>query len=187
MGYHTFDADRAANLEDPTRFRYCSREELLAGLGIAGASAVTVADLGSGTGFYTDEIAPYVEHLYAVDVQGAMHDYYREKGVPEAVEPVTAEVADLPLDDDTLDGAYSTMTYHEFASDAALAELRRVLAPGAPLVTVDWSARGEGASGPPTDERYDRDRAVEHHEDAGFVVDRAVSRPETFVLVATAE
>jgi ubiquinone/menaquinone biosynthesis C-methylase UbiE len=184
MGFHTFDADRAGNLDDPTRFRYCSREELLEGLGVGRSDAV-VADLGSGTGFYTDEVAPYVEHLYAVDVQAAMHEYYREKGVPENVSLVTGEVADLPLGDDALDGAFSTMTYHEFADEAALAELHRVLAPGAPLVTVDWSANGAGADGPPTDERYDHERAVEHHEEAGFAVERAAGRSETFVVVAT--
>jgi ubiquinone/menaquinone biosynthesis C-methylase UbiE len=185
MGFHTYDPDRADALEDPTRFRYCSREELLEGLGIEGESAAVVADLGSGTGFYTDELAPYVERLYAVDVQVEMHDRYREKGVPETVSLVTAEVADLPFDDGALDGAFSTMTYHEFASDDALTELRRVLGPDAPLVTVDWSAAGEGARGPPTDQRYDRDRAVDHHEAAGFDVCRAAERPETFVLVGT--
>ncbi len=186
MGFHTYDADRAAELEDVTRFRYCSREELLGALGLAGRAAATVADLGSGTGFYTDELAPYVERLYAVDVQPEMHDHYREKGVPETVELVTAEVSDLPFAAGELDGAVSTMTYHEFASEPALRELRRVLGADAPLVTVDWSAAGEGARGPPTGERYDVDDAVEAHEAAGFVVERATARPETFVLVARA-
>ena len=186
MGFHTYDPDRAENLEDTTRFRYCSREELLGGLGLAEPEPVTLADLGSGTGFYTDEVAPFVDRLYAVDVQAAMHDHYRAKGVPDAVDLVTAEVADLPFGDDALDGAFSTMTYHEFASDGALRELRRVLAPTAPLVTVDWSAEGAGERGPPTDERYDLAAALDHHEAAGFRVERATARPETFVLVARA-
>jgi len=184
MGFHTYDPDRAENLEDVTRFRYCSREELLEGLGVERTGEATVADVGSGTGFYTDEIAPYVGRMYAVDVQPEMHDHYRANGVPENVSLVTAEAADLPFSDDELDGAFSTMTYHEFASEAALDELRRALAPGAPLVTVDWSATGEGARGPPTDERYDRARAVDHHEAVGFTVERAATRPETFVVVA---
>lgn len=37
-----------------------------------------VADFDSGTGFYTDDIAPAVDHLYAVDIQNAIHDYDRE-------------------------------------------------------------------------------------------------------------
>lgn len=34
-----------------------------------------------------------------------MHDYYRSKGIPENVDLVTAEVADLPLADDRPDAA----------------------------------------------------------------------------------
>jgi hypothetical protein len=49
-----------------------------------------------------------------------MHDYYRKKGVPENVDLVTSGVDDLPLDSDSLDAAFSTMTYHEFASEQAL-------------------------------------------------------------------
>jgi ubiquinone/menaquinone biosynthesis C-methylase UbiE len=187
MGFHTYDVDGADNLEDVSRFRYCSREELLGGLGLGGDHAsATVADLGSGTGFYTDEVAPYAATCYGVDVQAEMHEVYREKGVPENVELVTAEVADLPFADDHLDGAFSTMTYHEYATDDALAELARVLAPGAPLVTVDWSATGEGESGPPTDERFDVPRARDHHESAEFDVEHAVERAETFAMVGRA-
>jgi len=113
MGYHTFPVDRADALEDPGRYRYCSREELLTML--EPSADGVVADLGSGTGFYADDVAPFVETLYAVDVQSPMHDRYREKGVPESVEFVTAEVSSLPFNDDHLDGAYSTMTYHEYA------------------------------------------------------------------------
>jgi len=82
MGYHTFPVDRADALEDPGRYRYCSREELLTML--EPSADGVVADLGSGTGFYADDVAPFVETLYAVDVQSPMHDRYREKGVPEA-------------------------------------------------------------------------------------------------------
>ena len=145
MGFHTFDVGRAAQLEDASRYRFCSREELLTLL--SPSPTDVVADLGSGTGFYTDDVAPYVATCYAVDVQSAMHDQYREKEVPETVEFVTAEVADLPFADDALDTAFSTMTYHEFASDASLAELARVVRPGGHVVTVDWSARGDGADG----------------------------------------
>ena len=182
MGFHTYDVERAANLEDESRYRYLSREELLALLGPDG----TVADLGSGTGFYTDDVAPYAETVYAVDVQSEMHDFYREKGVPPNVDLVTADVEDLPFDDDHLDGAFSTMTYHEFSSERSLAELARALRSGAPLVIVDWSAEGEGETGPPVDERYDAAAAREQLETAGFAVDRAEARTETFVVVARA-
>ena len=181
MGFHTFDVDRADALDDPGRYRFCSREELLSLL--APDPTDTVADLGSGTGFYTDDVAPFVATLYAVDVQSEMHDRYRKRGFPSTVEPVTAEIADLPFPDDALDAAFSTMTYHEFATEASLAELARVVRPGGRVVTVDWSAQGDGADGPPTDERYDLGHAVSAFADAGFAATHAVERRETFVTV----
>lgn len=183
MGFHTFPIDRAESLEDPSRYRYCSREELVAALALDGDEAV--ADLGSGTGFYTDDVAPFAGRLYAVDVQAEMHDIYREKGLPANVDTVTAPIDDLPLDDGSLDAAFSTMTYHEFAGDGALDELARVLGPGGRLVTVDWTANGRGETGPSRDERFDLEDAVAHQEAAGFAVERAEERPETMLVVAT--
>jgi len=185
MGFHTFDADGADRLEDAARrYRYCSAEELLGTLSLSGDERV--ADLGSGTGFYTDDIAPFAGTVYAVDVQEAMHDYYREKGVPENVDLVTAEIADLPFDDGGVDAAVSTMTYHEFAGEMALAEISRVLASDGRLVVVDWSANGRGTAGPPLDERFDAEVASEALGGADFEIESAVERSETFVVVATA-
>ncbi|MFC7068964.1 class I SAM-dependent methyltransferase [Halobaculum lipolyticum] len=182
MGFHTFDVDRADALEDPGRFRYCSAEELLAMLALGDDDAV--ADLGSGTGFYTDVVAPHAGTCYAVDVQAEMHDLYAEKGVPESVETVTAGVADLPFADDALDAAFSTMTYHEYASDESLAELARVVRPGGRVVTADWTRDGPGEAGPPREERFGVGDAASAFEDAGFTVERAETRRETFVCVA---
>ncbi|AUX08413.1 methyltransferase type 11 [Halalkaliarchaeum desulfuricum] len=182
MGHHTFDIDQAENLEDEGRYRYLSAEEFRSL--VRPADGETLADLGSGTGFYTDLIAPDIERLYAVDVQAEMHEYYREKGLPESVETVTADVADLPVADDELDGAFSTMTYHEFVGDDALAELARVIRPGGRLVVVDWSARGDGESGPPVEEREDLSAAAGALADAGFRVTRGEERNETFLVAA---
>jgi ubiquinone/menaquinone biosynthesis C-methylase UbiE len=186
MGFHTFDSSRADKLEDAARrYRYCSAEELRWAL--APEPTDTVADLGSGTGFYTDDVAPFVERVYAVDIQPEMHDYYREKGVPENVDLVTSGVDDLPLPDASLDGVFSTHTYHEFATDDALAELARVVAPGGRVAIVDWSGDGRGEAGPPLDERFTAPDAREAFETAGFSVEHAFVRSETFLLVANRE
>ncbi|RXK47001.1 class I SAM-dependent methyltransferase [Halorientalis pallida] len=184
MGHHTFDAGKAAKLEDTAaRYRSVSREELLWGLDLTGTE--TVVDLGSGTGFYTDDVAPHADRVYAVDIQDEMHDHYREKGVPENVELVTSGIEDLPFDDAELDAAVSTMTYHEFATDGALAELARVLPSGGRLVVVDWSADGTGEDGPPLSERFSETEAATALDDAGFAVEFGATRPETFLVVAT--
>lgn len=182
MGFHTFDVDRAANLEDESRYRYLSREELVAM--VDPHSDWTVADLGSGTGFFADDLAPFVEMLYAVDVQPEMHEFYRKKGVPENVSLVTSDVSALPFENGELDAAFSTMTYHEFHSEEALAAVHQALAPDGRFVIADWSAAGEHETGPPLDERYDLARARDHLSDAGFEIESGSERPETFVVVA---
>ena len=214
MGFHTFDPESADRLEDESRYRYCSREELVGALGLGSAreesAAVgpgldgdaTIADLGSGTGFYTDDVAPFAGEVKAVDVQDGMHELYREKGVPENVKLVTADIGDLPFGDGELDAAFSTMTFHEFAgsggeddeggeinasteADAgAETEVARVLRDGGRFVAADWTANGDGEGGPPVSERYDCDEAVELLENAGFDIVRADERPETFLLIA---
>jgi ubiquinone/menaquinone biosynthesis C-methylase UbiE len=182
MAFHTYPLERADALEDPSRYRYCSREELVDA--VDPDRTDVVADLGSGTGFYTDDVAPFVARCYAVDVQSGMHDRYREKGLPENVRPVTAAVDAMPFDDGDLDAAFTTMTYHEFATAEALAEIRRVLDADGRLVVVDGSARGDGEEGPSPDERYDLARARGQLREAGFAERRSHTRPETFLLVA---
>jgi ubiquinone/menaquinone biosynthesis C-methylase UbiE len=182
MGFHTFDSDRAEKLDDPDRYRWCSTEELLSAL--SPAADDEIADLGSGTGFYTDAVAERVRLVHAVDVQPEMHSVYEENGMPENVRPVTAEVADLPFDDGELDGVFSTMTYHEFSGVDAIAEIERVLRPGGRVVFVDWDRNGDGIGGPPREERHGLGHAVSALSDLGFTVDHAVSRTETFVCRA---
>ena len=184
MGFHTFPIDRADALEEVSRYRFLSREELVSALSPEGTE--TLCDLGSGTGFYTDEVAPFVEAVYAVDLQPEMHTLYEEKGLPENVTTITADVADLPLSDGECDLAVTVMTYHEFSSPESLSEVRRVLAPGGRFVVADWSRAGSGEDGPSVDERYDVATAADQLSAAGFTIDRSDERIETFLLVASA-
>ncbi|QLD89649.1 methyltransferase domain-containing protein [Natronomonas salina] len=181
MDFHTFDADDADRLEEAgERYRFLSREELLYHLD-PGESSV-LADLGSGTGFFTDEVAPHAQKVYAIDVQPEMHEYYRGKGVPSNVDLVTANAETLPFDDAELDGVFSTMTFHEVASSAALTELARVMTPEGRIVIVDWSKEGSGEAGPPIDERFTSEEASNKLRDAGFDIETSLTRFETFII-----
>jgi ubiquinone/menaquinone biosynthesis C-methylase UbiE len=131
-------------------------------------------------------VAPHAGVVYAVDLQAPMHEYYGSKGVPENVALVTADVAALPFADGALDRAFSTMTYHEFASPQAIGELRRVLVSNGRLAVVDWAATGAGEAGPPLSERCSAGTARDALETAGFTIEHAAIRPETFLFVATA-
>jgi len=83
MGFHTFDPAKADRLEDPSRYRFCSREELV---GALDGETSHLVDLGSGTGFYTRELAPFVDRISAVDIQPAMHELFSKNGVPANVD-----------------------------------------------------------------------------------------------------
>ena len=180
---HTFDPDGAAGLEDLDRFRYLSRDELVGALSVEPTS--TVVDIGSGTGFYTREVAPYVGHLYAVDLQDEMHEQFTDRQIPANVELVLSPAATLPFESGTIDAVYSTMTFHE-VSEEAPAEFYRVLAAGGRLVIADWSSGGAGERGPPLEERMNAAGTTSALEAAGFSVESARERPETFLLEATA-
>ncbi|QIO22755.1 class I SAM-dependent methyltransferase [Haloarcula sp. JP-L23] len=179
MGFHTFDVDRAEELEDPSRYEYVSVDELLA-LFDPGPDDVVV-DLGSGTGFYTDDVAAAAGTVYALDVQEEMHDLYREKGMPDNVVPVTGDVESMPVEG-PVDAVVSTMTFHEFATPAAMEAVADVLAPGGRVGFADWTRAGAGADGPPVDERYAAADAAEMCEAVGIEIHRSEDRRETFVL-----
>ena len=179
---HTFDPAAAESLEEIARYRYLSRDELVGAL--APSSDDAILDLGSGTGFYTRDVAPFVDSVHAVDIQPEMHDHFRSAGLPENVDIVTAGVDDMPFDDAIFDAAYTTMTFHEFDTGQALEEIRRVLRPGARFVVVDWSQDGQGERGPPLQARVGPETAVDEIEEAGFEVEHSRGRPETFFVTA---
>lgn len=180
---HTFDPTMADRLEDPSRYRYCSREELVAL--VDPDPGDLLVDIGSGTGFYTRDVAPHAGEVLGLDLQPAMHDLFREHGVPDNVALLSADADGLPIREDALDGAFGTMTFHEIATELALEEFGRAIAPGGRFATVDWSAEGEGDAGPPVGDRQSAESAAGMLDAAGFVIEHAEERPETFALVAT--
>jgi SAM-dependent methyltransferase len=175
--------DRVDQLRDPSQYQYLSGEELRYFL--APDPDWVVADFGSGTGFYTDEIAPVAETVYAIDSRRPMHAQYQAVGMPANVAPVTADFSRTPFADGVLDGVFSTRTFHH-GFEPAVEEVARVLRPGGRFVVVDWSATGAGDREPSVDEEYADLATVQSHLlDAGFTIRAAQERRETFVIVAT--
>jgi predicted methyltransferase len=115
-----------------------------------------VADIGSGSGYFTVRLAERVGRegrVYAVDVDRAALDRLRERtqrdGL-EQVEFVHADSADprLPAG---LDAALIVDAYHEFRHhDETLQAVFRALVPGGRLVVID----GEAPAGRPRAEYH---------------------------------
>lgn len=177
---HDF-TDRTDRLSDPAQYRYLSAEELRAYLDPG--PDWTVADLGSGTGLFTDELAPVADRVYAIDIRPGLHDRYNENGMAPNVVPILADFSMLPFPDDHLDGAVSIRTFHH-GFEAVLEEVVRVLRPGGRLVVVDWSATATGEKAGREDEFFDLAEVQSILFAHGFRIVEARERRDTFVVVA---
>jgi SAM-dependent methyltransferase len=153
-----FNPDKARRLNDAGRLETQVGKETLARL-LDLRGTEDIADLGSGTGFYTDIVAGLTSGLvYAVEFQSEMIDAYRERGVPGNVRLVPGDIRRLPLPEDSLDVAYSIAVYHETRGDLGLPSLLPALRSSGRLVIIDWRGDPETwESGPPAILRFDKE------------------------------
>jgi ArsR family transcriptional regulator len=101
--------------------------------------ALTVGDLGCGTGQLSETIAPYVRRVIAVDGSAEMLDAARRRlAGADNVELRQGDLETLPLADGELDAAMLSLVLH-YAPDPAraLREVARVLRPGGRVLVVD--------------------------------------------------
>jgi SAM-dependent methyltransferase len=99
----------------------------------------TVGDLGCGTGQLSAAIAPFVARVIAVDASAAMLQAAKKRLQPlTSVELRRGELEGLPIDDGQLDLATLMLVLHHVSEPRkALAEVARVLKPGARALIVD--------------------------------------------------
>jgi SAM-dependent methyltransferase len=153
-----FNPDKARRLNDAGRLEtQVSAESLSRLLDLHGNE--DVADLGSGTGFYTDIVAGLTSGVvYAVEFQAEMIDAYRERGVPANVRLVPGDIRRLPLPEESIDLAYSIAVYHETRGDLGLPSLLQALRPSGRLVVIDWRSDPQTwESGPPARLRFNKE------------------------------
>lgn len=107
-----------------------------------------VADIGSGSGYFTLRLARAVGpggRVYAADVDADMNEYLRERLADEGignVEVIDAEFGDPLLPDAKIDLAFTSNTYHHMQERPAyFRALRADLAPGGRVAIVDYDGR----------------------------------------------
>ena len=174
---HIIDAEKAGKLEDESRYRFLSREQLLKHID----KGDTVIEIGSGTGFYTDDLAEKAGKVYAIDFQKEMHEYYREKGIPENVELVHSKASDIDIEE--ADTIVSIFSFHEIDAEKALKQFSEVLEKSGKLLIIDWSREGSVENGPPLDKRFNAEEASKLVS-GFFEVEKAVEREDTFLVEA---
>jgi len=99
----------------------------------------TVGDLGCGTGQMTAALAPFVDHVIAVDGSAAMLQAAKKRLQGFAnVELRRGDLEALPIDDARLDAATLALVLHHLPEpERALREVARVLKPGGRLIVID--------------------------------------------------
>lgn len=104
-----------------------------------------VADVGTGTGFVIQGLAPNVAKVYGFDESPEMLVVaQRNLATFPNVELRQAQGCALPLPDSSLDAAFGNMyLHHEPDPPKAIVELARVLHPGGRLVLTDLDAHDQ--------------------------------------------
>jgi SAM-dependent methyltransferase len=117
------------------------------------AAGMAVADIGAGSGYFTERLARLVGprgHVYASDIQRGMLDLIQQRIIRERLANVTlilGEPANPKLPDAALDLALMVDVYHELGDPrAVLAHIRRALKPTGRLVLIEY--KGEDPSIP---------------------------------------
>ena len=159
---------------DPARATWQKPRATLRAMGLRRGH--TVAEIGSGPGFWTLRLARVVGpsgHVYAVDPEPAILEVLRrrlEKTRVKNVTPVLGGAGDPLLPAGRCDLALIVNTYHHFADGpASLQRVAAALRAGGRLVNIDFHKR-ETPMGPPVDHRVAREEFLRDARRAGLTL-----------------
>lgn len=100
----------------------------------------TVLEVGAGTGKFIPFLRQTSARLLALEPVEAMRE--RLTATNQDIEALAGTAASIPLPDGSVDAIVCAQAFHWFATDEALAEFRRVLAPGGMLGLI-WNVRDQ--------------------------------------------
>lgn len=168
-----FDPARAHVLDAHEREAYLPTTELIRLLDLDAVEHVV--DYGAGTGRLALAVADELGEggrVVAVDESREMHERLSDR--VSGVAGVEASlIADnhVPLDDGWAQRIVALNLLHEIRGETALAEMRRLLAPGGYVLVVDWERGRERELGPPDELLYSREEAESELSEAGLRAD----------------
>ncbi len=161
-----------AMLEDPERDEYQKPHEVLMALDLKPGE--TIADIGSGSGYFTLRFAAHVGdtgRVLAVDIDPEMIRHLnrrvRDAGVRN-VQTILAEPNDPLLPDASVDRFVVVDTWHHIEKQAEyLALMKKMLKPGGQMVMIDFQKK-ELPFGPPMEMKIAREDLIRQMEANGF-------------------
>lgn len=187
---HDFsDPERFARAFDsPERDPWQRPAEVVALLALAPGH--TVVDLGAGTGYFLEHLAPAVQpggRVLGLDVEANMVAYMSQRIAREGIEGASARAVALDdpgLEPASVDRVLVVNTWHHIAERVAYArKLHQSLRPGGFVLVVDFTM--ETRRGPPPSGRLEPGRVVEELRQAGFEAETIPeSLPDQYVVRA---
>jgi ubiquinone/menaquinone biosynthesis C-methylase UbiE len=169
-----------AMLEDPARDAYQKPEQVLAALGLEAGDVV--ADVGSGSGYFTLRVARQVGatgRVYGVDVDPELVRHLNRRVRDAGLRNVHVLLADPddPLLPEPVDCFLVVDTWHHVGEQAKYLRLMRtLLRPGGRVVMIDFHKR-ELPLGPPLAMKIAREDLIAQMAGAGF----RLAREHTFL------
>jgi precorrin-6B methylase 2 len=141
-------------------------------------AGATVADIGSGTGYFTWRLAQQVGpqgKVYAVDVQQSMLDLTRSAVTAHKlknVDYVLATESSPRLPERSCDLVFMAYAYHEFGEPAEMMRaIRRTLKPGGRVVVLEFAKESNIAPASPL-HKMSFEEIRREIEPMGFVIDQ---------------
>jgi len=170
----------AAGFESENREVYSRRHDVLDALDLSPGMAV--ADIGAGSGFYTELMAAAVGpggKVYTVEIAPSWIEYLNEMVSAEGLHNVIVVLGgerSVELPDDSIDLVFASDTYHHFEfPQSSLASIYRALRAGGRWVVLDYD-RIPGVTSPGRMDhlRVGKVEAIAEIEAAGFTLEQDV-------------
>ncbi|MDP6102559.1 MAG: class I SAM-dependent methyltransferase [Dehalococcoidia bacterium] len=148
-----------------------------------------VADIGCGPGYFSVPLAKYVNQgrLYAMDTKEKILDACRQR-LSEVhlnnVEVLQCGPKKLPLDKDSVDGAFLAFVLNEVRDrNGLLTEAGRSMHKGGWLAILEWHKQAT-EEGPPLEDRISEEEAKELGQKAGlrYVSERDLNGQNYLIL-----
>jgi arsenite methyltransferase len=152
-------------LDDPERDVWQRPHEVIQALKLTGFE--TVADIGSGTGYFANRLARHARRVFAVDIDARLLEISL-KTAPVNVTPVLASPDNPRLPEGASDLIFFCDVVHHIENrEAYLEKVKRALKPGGRVVVIDFHKK-KLEIGPPPEMKIDRADMVREFEKAGF-------------------
>jgi SAM-dependent methyltransferase len=157
--------------DDPARDEWQKPHQVIQALNLAPSSVV--ADIGSGTGYFSIRLAHFVPkgRVFGVDIEPDMVKYLAERAKRDGLANVTAVPGkpDDPRLPAKVDVVIMVDVFHHIADrDPYFRKLRNSLKPGGRVAIIDY--KKDSPMGPPTSERITPDGVKAELRAAGYAL-----------------